>query len=186
MKEPYRLIASQEDPHGTPSPLFGFLHFGLDTVSARVCWAVTADSADTCADTTYVTYQDKIHLFKMKGTLPAQEGLVIKVTISNADGNKLTKSSFAMMKGNTDSNVSAKPEFTAFTEQRTESRSTPGTVLRDIANHVPRSFGYKYFHNDPVTWAHESTHGINAEIRNTLNKTGFGDAFADKVLFTDL
>lgn len=40
-----------------------------------------------------------------------------------------------------------------------------GTVLSDIESHLP--FGHAYSHQDLITWGHEATHGINANIRNS-------------------
>lgn len=40
-----------------------------------------------------------------------------------------------------------------------------GKVLSDIESHMPANHIYK-FPNDKVTWAHETTHGINSNIRN--------------------
>lgn len=39
-------------------------------------------------------------------------------------------------------------------------------VLSDIDMHVPTNFGNTYKDSDPITWAHESTHGINSAVRN--------------------
>jgi hypothetical protein len=48
-------------------------------------------------------------------------------------------------------------------KNRTE--STP--FLTDIENHLPVSMGSQYRSNDPITHAHETTHGINSYLRNT-------------------
>jgi hypothetical protein len=42
-----------------------------------------------------------------------------------------------------------------------------GEVLQDIELHMPAGHGYRDSHK--VTWAHETTHGINANIRNARN-----------------
>ena len=40
-----------------------------------------------------------------------------------------------------------------------------GKILQDIESHMPASHGYR--DRSKVTWAHETTHGINANIRNS-------------------
>jgi hypothetical protein len=42
-----------------------------------------------------------------------------------------------------------------------------GIVLSDIESHMPA--GHQYVDSDKVTWAHETTHGINSVIRNKYN-----------------
>lgn len=44
--------------------------------------------------------------------------------------------------------------------------------LSDIDTHVPPNFGNLYKDHDPITWAHESTHGINAAVRNLYSDGG--------------
>lgn len=39
-----------------------------------------------------------------------------------------------------------------------------GEVLGDIESRMPK--GHQYRDNDKITWAHETTHGINANVRN--------------------
>lgn len=63
-------------------------------------------------------------------------------------------------------------DFTAYPKQRDETDSSWGTVLTDIAQHTPPEYGDYYWSNDLVTAAHETTHGINADIRNDYNDTG--------------
>lgn len=47
-------------------------------------------------------------------------------------------------------------------------------LLWDVERHLPARYGGTYRDSDPVTWAHETTHGINSHLRNTpaLNRTG--------------
>lgn len=48
-----------------------------------------------------------------------------------------------------------------------------GTGLTDIVQHLPAMYGSQYdYPSDRITWAHETTHGINSHIRNYLNVTG--------------
>ena len=47
-----------------------------------------------------------------------------------------------------------------------------GAVLMDIETHLPSSYGTQYQDADRITWGHETTHGINSELRNNYNKTG--------------
>lgn len=55
------------------------------------------------------------------------------------------------------------PAFTDVPAVRTSSVAR-GELLRDIDNHMPR--GHHYSAANPITWAHETTHGINANVRN--------------------
>lgn len=51
-------------------------------------------------------------------------------------------------------------------------KATEPGVLGDIDSHL--SAGHIYRDNDKVTWAHETTHGINARIRNeNRSKNGY-------------
>jgi hypothetical protein len=50
--------------------------------------------------------------------------------------------------------------------QQSLSDATWGAALTDIANHLPASYGDQYWDSDPETAGHETTHGINAHIRN--------------------
>jgi hypothetical protein len=56
--------------------------------------------------------------------------------------------------------------------QQSLSDPTWGAALTDIANHLPASYGNQYWDSDPETAGHETTHGINAELRNNHNDTG--------------
>lgn len=42
-----------------------------------------------------------------------------------------------------------------------------GNILRDIECRMPSNHGYE-FPSMPMTWAHETTHGLNSNIRNKL------------------
>jgi hypothetical protein len=51
-----------------------------------------------------------------------------------------------------------------------------GTVLGDIESRMPK--GHQYSDKDLVTWAHETTHGLNNRVRNKLHEPGkFYNAF---------
>lgn len=45
-----------------------------------------------------------------------------------------------------------------------------GKVLSDIESHMPA--GHHYTASNKITWAHETTHGINANIRNKYFQSG--------------
>jgi hypothetical protein len=62
--------------------------------------------------------------------------------------------------------------FLDFPEQRPADPRAAGDGLQDIARHLPSSYGDEYYFDDQLTWAHETTHGINAELRNNYNTTG--------------
>lgn len=47
-------------------------------------------------------------------------------------------------------------------------KNVPGQgLLADIERHLPARYGTTYRDSDPVTWGHETTHGINSHLRNT-------------------
>lgn len=48
--------------------------------------------------------------------------------------------------------------------------SSLGIVLSDIESRMPN--GHPYRDTDKITWAHETTHGINAKIRNSNLESG--------------
>jgi hypothetical protein len=58
------------------------------------------------------------------------------------------------------------------TRQRASTDPSWGTVLTDIVQHLPRSYGDTYYDADTVTYGHETSHGIHSHIRNTMNDTG--------------
>jgi hypothetical protein len=41
-----------------------------------------------------------------------------------------------------------------------------GTELTDIARHIPSQYGDTYWFDEPITAGHETTHGIQAHLRN--------------------
>lgn len=47
-----------------------------------------------------------------------------------------------------------------------------GPVLLDIERHIDPSHKGAYRDQDLLTWGHETTHGINSDIRNNLGKPG--------------
>lgn len=55
------------------------------------------------------------------------------------------------------------PDFHPVPALRSVDTSLPPT-LRDIESRMPA--GHPYRHGDLATWAHETTHGLNARIRN--------------------
>jgi hypothetical protein len=65
------------------------------------------------------------------------------------------------------------PTFFKFPPQK--NKTDPGTWgvnLTDIENHLPASYGSQYYHQNPAIHGHETTHGINAHLRNTFGKPG--------------
>lgn len=61
-------------------------------------------------------------------------------------------------------------EFTNLQAFNTNDNSNWGPVLKDIMNHEAPGDSDQY--DDRITLGHETTHGINAYIRNHLNQTG--------------
>jgi hypothetical protein len=53
-----------------------------------------------------------------------------------------------------------------FPAQNQESNSQWGNFLTDIARHLPSQYGKKYYSDDRITHAHETTHGINSHLSN--------------------
>lgn len=56
------------------------------------------------------------------------------------------------------------PEFNNWPKLRNISDNSLGTILGDIDSHMPA--GHVYRDSSKMTWAHETTHGINSNIRN--------------------
>lgn len=56
------------------------------------------------------------------------------------------------------------PEWTDWPAVRSVNNPSLGKVLQDIDSHMPA--GHIYRDGNKVTWAHETTHGINSNIRN--------------------
>ena len=64
--------------------------------------------------------------------------------------------------------------------------SNLGKVLSDIESHMPA--GHEYRSSDKITWAHETTHGINSELRRKFQKglvTSWDGQRYDEVFFAD-
>ncbi len=55
-----------------------------------------------------------------------------------------------------------------------------GVVLGDIESRMPK--GHQYSAQDKVTWAHETTHGINNSVRNANRKSSARNSRADALL----
>lgn len=56
------------------------------------------------------------------------------------------------------------PQFESWTKVRNVQNQALGKILQDIDSHMPA--GHQYSANNKVTWAHETTHGVNSNIRN--------------------
>ena len=64
-------------------------------------------------------------------------------------------------------------QFLAFPTSRPGSNARWGGLLTDIWQHLPPSYGDQYwFENEHITAGHETTHGINSDLRNNHNDTG--------------
>ena len=60
-------------------------------------------------------------------------------------------------------------QWTAWAAQQpTLGDSSWGTQLTDIAQHLPASYGDQYWSDDAITAGHETTHGIQAHLRNNV------------------
>src|SRR5438876_9267332 len=59
-------------------------------------------------------------------------------------------------------------EWINFPDQNEESNEDWGDFLTDIARHLPNRYGDRYYSDDRITHAHETTHGINSHISNHL------------------
>jgi len=62
--------------------------------------------------------------------------------------------------------------FLNFGRQKNTGDQGHGNFLNDIESHIPSQYGTQYRDRDPVTWSHETTHGINAHIRNQNYTSG--------------
>ena len=47
---------------------------------------------------------------------------------------------------------------------RRDASATNGKVIQDLERRMPAQHPYR--HSDHITWAHETTHGLQANIRN--------------------
>jgi hypothetical protein len=57
-------------------------------------------------------------------------------------------------------------KWVRFSAQNQESSCEWGDFLTDIARHLPSQYGKKYYSDDRITHAHETTHGINSHLSN--------------------
>ena len=58
-------------------------------------------------------------------------------------------------------------EWFAWGEQQPSlGQASWGTQLIDIARHLPSQYGDQYWFDEPITAAHETSHGIHAHLRN--------------------
>lgn len=62
--------------------------------------------------------------------------------------------------------IKEEPEWTIYPKLREVNNL--GIVLSDIESHMPA--GHHFVDPDKVTWAHETTHGINNDIRNSKGR----------------
>lgn len=71
-----------------------------------------------------------------------------------------------------DKTLTLAPHFEKWPKVRNVEDNTLGKTLQDIDSHLPA--GHLYVDHNKITWAHETTHGINSEIRmNHLDKVRF-------------
>jgi hypothetical protein len=69
------------------------------------------------------------------------------------------------------------PQWTHWPRVRQVNNPSLGKVLQDIDSHMPQ--GHRYSASNKITWAHETTHGINANIRNAQpNASGVNGFYA--------
>jgi len=57
-------------------------------------------------------------------------------------------------------------QWVRFPIQNEEAKAHWGNFLTDIARHLPSQYGKKYYSDDRITHAHETTHGINSHLSN--------------------
>lgn len=67
------------------------------------------------------------------------------------------------------------PKFENYPPIRGSGLESLGKVLGDIESHMPA--GHIYVDNDKITWAHETTHGINSNARMKFSRNGRINAF---------
>ena len=58
--------------------------------------------------------------------------------------------------------------WTNFLPQKSKTDPLWGEFLTDLETHLPAQYGTKFQSEDRVIHAHETTHGINAHLRNLL------------------
>lgn len=61
------------------------------------------------------------------------------------------------------------PNFKDYKPIRNSNNIELGSVLNDIESHMPEKHIYR--DNDKITWGHETTHGINSNLRLEFSKT---------------
>ena len=67
--------------------------------------------------------------------------------------------------------------FTWNEQQPNLGQASWGTQLTDIARHIPSKYGDTYWFDEPITAGHETTHGIQAHLRNYEAPPGHVNAF---------
>lgn len=63
-------------------------------------------------------------------------------------------------------------EFFEFPAQNNKTSAAWGPVMTDVIQHLPLSYGNTYYDSDKITYTHETSHGIHADLRNNHNDTG--------------
>ncbi len=63
-------------------------------------------------------------------------------------------------------------EFIDYPVQQAGAGRGAGVLLDDIVEHLPAQYGNTYYDEDPITWGHETSHGIHAHLRNNFNDSG--------------
>lgn len=71
--------------------------------------------------------------------------------------------------------VKVEPKFINYPKLRNVDNASLGKSLQDIDSHMPAGHTFKF--SNKVTWAHETTHGINSSIRNKNISLGNINAF---------
>lgn len=72
-------------------------------------------------------------------------------------------------------------KWVRFPSQNEESNGQWGDFLTDIARHLPSQYGRKYYSDDRITHAHETTHGINSHLSNHPDEIAPGRRRGDSV-----
>lgn len=82
--------------------------------------------------------------------------------IAPAPPGRVAQAASVIYKGKPGDNVT----WLNWPKQKSLSGSDWGSMLTDIENHLPASYGTTYRDSDKLTWGHETSHGIHAHIRN--------------------
>jgi hypothetical protein len=61
-----------------------------------------------------------------------------------------------------------------YPSQNEESNARWGDFLTDVARHLPTQYGRRYYSDDRITHAHETTHGINSHLSNHPDEIASG------------